>query len=102
MTKLLYPKSGIYSSCKCHIDSCARNLSKAMNNCNFDIPNDFVYKNYLYNLGGKIREFYNQTNNLETKIHSSDNNLYNLSNDLLNDVKKMTDIKIIERDRMIY
>lgn len=102
MTKLSYPKDGIYKYCKHYTNSCANNLSNAMNNCHFDIPNGFAYKGYLNGLGGKIRELYNRTNNLDSKLQSSNNNIDALSSDLLSSANKMTNIKIIERDRMIY
>ena len=101
MTKLSYPKDGIYKYCKHYANSCANNLSNAMNNCNFDIPNGFAYKSYLHGLGGRIRELYNRTNNLEAKLQRSNNNIEVLSSDLLSSAEKMVDIKINERDRMI-
>ncbi len=102
MTKFSYPKDGIYRYCKSHIDSCSKNLSRAVECCNFDIPNDFPYKEYLYGLGGILREYYSRINNIDSKIQKSNSNLDSLSSDLLNSVNKMTNMKIKERDRMIY
>ncbi len=102
MTKLVYSKNGVYKYCKHHINSCANNLSNAMNNCNFDIPSDFEYNNYLYNLDGVLRDYYNRANNLDSKLQKSNSNIDTLSSDLLSSAEKMTGMKIKERDRMIY
>ncbi len=102
MTKLNYPNDGVYKYCRQYSNSCANNLSRAMNSCSFDIPSDFTYRNYLYNLSGTFRQYYNQINNINERIQKSNDNIKILSSDLLNSVNKMTGIKIKERDRMIY
>ena len=102
MTKLVYPKNGIFNECKDDINSVITNLSNAISNCSFDIPYDFSYRSYLNNLNDKLNIYYDDIKNIKDILKSSNDRFENLEVTLLNDIKKLDDIKIKERDRMIY
>ena len=102
MTKLSYPKDGIYRYCKHHAESCANNLSRAIDCCNFDMPNNFEHKGYLNGLSEKLQSYNTRIKNINSKLEKSNSNIKILSSDLLSSVNKMVSVKIVERDRMIY
>lgn len=101
MSKLLYPNDGIYTYCKVHIESCANHLSQAISSCNFNIPEDFVYRNYLNNLDNVARDYYREISSINSRMLKTNNNFKTLSSDLKTNAKKMTTGKIKDRDRMI-
>lgn len=97
----MYPTNGIYRCCKNHIESCTNHLSRAISNCNFDIPSEFVYKSYLNNIDNIIRDYYREITSINSKILKINNTYETLSSDLELDKKKIIVSKIKDRDRMI-
>lgn len=101
MSKLIYPSDGIYKYCRNYIDACSNNLSNAVNNCNLDVPSGFSYKNYLSSLSSELNDFYREINSIDSKLQKSNNNYDNLASDLSLTTKRMSILKIKDRDRMI-
>lgn len=101
MSKLVYPNDGIFKYCKNDIDTITGSLSKIISNCTFDIPSNFNYKSYLSNLGNVVSDYHKEIRSINYRLQCSNNNYETLENDLTNNVKKMSTIKIDERDRMI-
>ncbi len=101
MTKLIYPNNGIYNYCRNDLENISSNLSNAIENCVFDIPNEFKYKAYLNNLNYLLSEYYKEINSINSKLRKTNDNYKILSDDLENDAKSLVAAKIKERDRMI-
>lgn len=101
MSKISYPSDGIYKYSKTKIETCSNDLYNAMSYCDFDIPYDFVYKNYLNGLSNDINNYYKEVNNINDILRSTDNNYSDLENDLSFEVSKLKSIQIKDRDRMI-
>lgn len=101
MTKLIYPVNGIYPNCRDDIQGCTKKLSKAVANCNFDIPSDFPYKNYLRNLDNKLNKCLAEIDSISSKLKRTDSSFNMLSDNLTADASRITPIKVAKRDRMI-
>lgn len=101
MSKLHYPNNGIYKYCSDNLETCSKNLSTAASNCTFDIPSGFGYTSYLNGLYSDINKYIKEINSINSKLQKTNNNFETLETDLTNDLKKLTGIKIKERDRMI-
>lgn len=101
MTKLIYPVNGIYPNCRDDIQGCAKKLSKAVANCNFIIPADFSYKNYLRGLDDKLNRCLAEINSIGVKLKHTDASFSSLSDTLTANAGKITSTKITKRDRMI-
>lgn len=101
MSKLVYPKDGIYNYCKSNLDSTTSSLSRAISNCNLDVPYGFVYKRYLNQLYDNLYKYYREINAINSKIKQIDNNYNALESDLVNEANKLVSEKIKKRDRMI-
>lgn len=101
MSKLVYPNNGIYNCSRNDIETVIGDLSRIISNCNLDIPSNFAYRSYLANLDSTIREYYNEIKSINYRLQHSDNNYETLENDLISNTKRMSTIKITERDRMI-
>lgn len=101
MSKLVYPNDGIYKYCRDDIDVLCRRLNKITLNCDFDVPSDFDYKDYLNRLGSIINGCYEEVKSINYKLQSSNEKFEKVEADSINDTKKMVVTKIKDRDRMI-
>ena len=101
MSKLSYPSNGLLSYCNGNLESSRDNLSNARNNCSFDIPVDFPYRNYLSGLYDTLDSYVNELTNIKQVIMNVDKNFENLSTELTNDVNNMDKSIINVRDRLI-
>lgn len=101
MSKIVYPSEGILSYCRQHIDGGFSNLRAALSYCNFDVPSDFSLRNYLNNLENVVGDYNQELSDINFKIQNTHNNYVSLDSDMETSVKKMTNIKIKDRDRMI-
>lgn len=102
MSKIIYPSDGIYHYCRNHIDACTSNLIKSKSACNFDIPTNFKYRNYLINLAGLLSNYQRKLDDIDSTLQRIDKRYEDLSLDLTQGAKNIETPKIIERDRMIY
>ena len=102
MTKLVYPKSGIYIMVKNNIENCNNYLIKANSNCSFVVPSNFSYISYLRSLSSTINEFKKDLSEIDYILRDISNNYQNLEDSLLEYDSKFEVVKIKERDRMIY
>ena len=101
MSKLLYPSDGIYKYCKDYAESCASNLSKAIADCNLDVPSKFTFKSYLDGLDNTLETYYTEINSINSKLEMINSNYQTLSSDLKEGTQRMVTGKIKERERMI-
>lgn len=103
MSKLVYPKNGIYSYCRVPIENVRNNILHALNSSDLDVPYDFCYSNYLNSLESTIRNYLNEIDIINSKLKNVNNSFNDLEDALVNDVIKnlSNDVKIKDRDRMI-
>ena len=101
MTKLIYPNDGIYNCCGSEAEQCSSYLSRAISNCNFDIPADFDYKNYLSGLGEKLRGYRTEINEVRSTLKVTDRNFRALSDRSEDNASRLPASKIGKRDRLI-
>lgn len=101
MSKLVYPRDGIYNCCKSNLTLITEDLSNSINICNLDVPYDFIYKNYLDNLYDNLYKLYREINAISSKIEQIDNNYKILDSDMVSEINKLASDGIKKRDRMI-
>ncbi|MBR3236449.1 hypothetical protein IKF92_02095 [Candidatus Saccharibacteria bacterium] len=101
MSKLVYPKDSLYSYNKTTIDHIDECLERAVKKCNFDVPSEFKYANYLSGLSNTILGLKDKNNAIVDEIQFTDKYYSDLSNELTKRIKNVTIQKIIKRDRMI-
>jgi len=94
-------KNGIYRYCRDGIEKSLSDLSRVIPNCDFDIPSNFVYKDYLENLGSNINNLYKELNKINSKLKEINAEYVQLEDDLIDSVKSLETVKIKERDRMV-
>ena len=101
MPKFTYPADGLYNRCSGSVERSSKNLAGAISHCNFDIPSDFPYKNYLYGLDEKLRNYYQEISDIKARIRKIDSNFRALSNQSENSAARLIVSKINRRERMI-
>lgn len=102
MPKINYPSDGIYRHCRNLIELISNDLLKAKSTGLYNIPYEFVYRNYLMNLTSNLNKFHTEMNKIESKIQRVNKNYEQLTSDLVISTKKLETSRIKERDRMIY
>ncbi len=100
MVKLIYPIDGLSGSTNIHTDACRRNLVHAYNKCNFTIPNNFSYKNYVSGLSSTIASYVKEIDDIKSKIRYIDSSMNNLDVGLSKNIS--TDcVSVKKRNRLI-
>ena len=101
MSKLVYPKEGLYNHSKVITDQVDEFLERAAGKSDFDVPEEFKYAGYLNGFGNMIQEFKNENHAIADEIRQVDKYYSDLSNELTNSVRALTIQKLTRRDRMI-
>ncbi len=101
MSKLIYPTGGLYGATNLYASQCSQNLTQGMNNCSFDIPEDFHYANYINGLHGVIHGYVKEINDIKSKIRETDTKLDNLETGLIKGISALPGTLIEERDQLI-
>ena len=102
MMKLVYPEEGIYTYCKADSNTSYNSLKNAVSYTNnFEIPSDFTYNSYLYNLGSTLYKYQNEISSLDAVLNTIDSDYESLAERLSTEANKLSVTKIKTRDRMI-
>lgn len=101
MSKLMYPIDGIYKYTSNSLDNLLNSLSNAKSR-HLDVPSTCPNRSFLVNLSTTLSNYYNESMNIKEAIIKVNNKYDNLFNNISSDNKKLTDIKIESRDRLIY
>ena len=103
MTKLKYPSSGIYSSCKPHVTDSGEQLRSAADKSkSLDVPSDFGYRNYLMNdLYGILDGYHQEVESIGEKIKVTNPRFSELSENLEKKAKSISITTIKDRVRMV-
>ena len=101
MTKLKYPKNGLYSGVKANTDNSLSMLTKACNACDYSTPSSFKYKNYMNNLSTLLDGYKKEMNNIIAVIKKIDGKYDDLESDLYAKSKTLGNYKVEKRERLV-
>lgn len=102
MAKINYPESeGLSGVVAAPINDAVQNLTSAKSFCNFSIPTDFAYLEYVNNLYSTINDYQNRANKIANMASSTDKS-FRLTFDAMSSSSQALDVSIIdERDRLV-
>ena len=102
MSKVVFPENdGISKLVYDTVNSGVNNINKACENCSYTIPNDFVYLNYLLDLGNTVAGFGQQLVDLYGKIEGTDKSFFDTFANIDSSHLSIDNSLIEERERLI-
>ena len=101
MSRIVFPKDGLYPHCRGDFESSIRYLTRARINCGFSVPSSFPYRDYLYNLEKELIGYCSEIKRIESRLRRIDKNFDRLSDDLSVSASRIEIPKIKKRGRMI-
>lgn len=101
INKIQYPGEGLEPLVNGNIQSGKDNIYEAADKCNFDIPYEFAYRDYLNSLGKQIREYGDRLNEIHEQIRSLDSLLDEKSRKFETTIQNLDEPDIIQQERRI-
>lgn len=101
MTKLKYPKDGIKKEILNDLKDTNTYLTEGRHKCNFNIPYNFPYRQYLLNLNNKINTYQKNIENIIDNLYQIEQNYNACVQDQINNNKRLEEKPIKERERLI-
>jgi hypothetical protein len=102
MGKLMYPEEETVSSIILNsVNDSISSLNNAQSNCNYTIPGDFVYVNYLVDLGNTVSNFNQRLVDLYGKVENTDKSFYATFDNMDAYLNSVDTTVLKERDRLI-
>lgn len=102
MGKLMYPEEETVASLILNtVNDSINSLNGAQGNCNYTIPGDFVYLNYLVDLGSLIADYGQKMVDLYGKVENTDKAFYAAFDSMDAHLSSVDTTVLKERDRLI-
>lgn len=101
MTKIQYPTDGLAITATGSSQQAIDSLNSAIGQCDFDVPYDFPYRDWIYNLRRQLEECRNEIQGYDNKVKNTDTLVQNTTNETVSLISKLPAIEIEQRQRMI-
>lgn len=101
MSKINYPKEGLMPLVRSMFLECSNSLSSAASSSAFDVPSDFDYRNYLWDLRSRINSLNAELSRIKNEVSTSDHAFENVSVRASIRIRLYDNPRVKPRNRMI-
>lgn len=101
MPKIDFPEGGLNQFVATPIANSLDSLSRAKNNCYFNIPSGFAYTSFLNGLSDTINSYYARTKAIDSITKAIDKLFTNLQSNLETTSSNLPENIIDKRDRLV-
>ena len=101
MGKIRYAKEGISPSTNGSNNNFLDELQHAIDICQFDVPNDCAYRDWIYDLSNSLRGCKNTIQGIKDKIERTDSNIATMATEAKSRIALIEPVIIEKNERLI-
>jgi|GEM_PF-1989460 hypothetical protein len=101
MSKVYYPEEGLVELTRADNEEASRTLGNAISMCNFDIPWNFRFRDYLNGLRNTLDGYNNRLKEVREDIARADGEFTALSDRARANIDAMEPVDIKKREQLI-